>query len=105
MADLETKKLFENEKVAVWERTLDPGASTGTHTHSHDYVYHVVEGSTLEVSANDGKAFRLDAQAGSTVYVGIDGDQIVAGDIRAPATHEAKNIGDTRYREILVEFK
>ena len=100
-----TTKLFENEKVAVWERVIEPGDSTGTHTHLHDYVFHVVEGSTLEVPDSDGNTVRLEAETGLTMYVGLDGDEIVTEEMRGPATHDAKNIGDTRYREILVELK
>ena len=33
------------------------------------------------------------------------GQDLVAGDLRIPATHDARNVGSTRYREILVETK
>ena len=31
MADVGTTKLFENEKVVVWEMVLEPGEKTGVH--------------------------------------------------------------------------
>jgi len=29
MADIATTKIFENDKIAVWEMVLEPGESTG----------------------------------------------------------------------------
>ena len=46
MAEIGTKKIFENEKFALWEMVLEPGERTEVHTHSHDYVFYVLEGST-----------------------------------------------------------
>src|SRR6266404_1130367 len=104
MADIATKKLFENDKVVVWEMVLEPGESTGVHTHLHDYLFYVIEGSTGEVTDKDGKFLaRLEMKTGDTMSFRLDGDEFVAGDLRVPATHNAHNVGRTRYREILVE--
>ena len=35
----------------------------------------------------------------------LEGDELVGGDLRVPAIHNARNIGPTRFREILVETK
>jgi beta-alanine degradation protein BauB len=45
-AAIATKKIFENDKIAVWDMVLAPGESTGLHTHQHDYMFFVIEGST-----------------------------------------------------------
>ena len=106
MADVGTTKLFENEKVVVWEMVLEPGEKTGVHTHGNDYLFYANEGSTVEVMDEDGEVLdELEITTGSVMYLSIDGDELVAGENRFPATHDAKNIGTTRYREILVEFK
>ncbi len=106
MADVATTKLFENERVAVWEMLLAPGESTGLHTHDREYFFHVLEGSTLRTSDGNGERVGdFEFKTGSTNWISIEGDEVVLGSTRAPATHDAKNLGSTRYREILVEFK
>ncbi len=106
MADIATKKIFENDKIAVWEMVLEPGESTGVHTHSHDYVFYVIEGSTGEVTDKDGNVLgNLELKAGDTMSFRLEGEEVVAGELRVPAIHSSRNIGTTRYREILVETK
>lgn len=106
MADVATKKLLENDKVTVWEMVLEPGESTGIHTHEHSYIIQVLEGSTLEATDADGvSAGELALNEGETYWVLVENGEVVLGDLRASATHDAKNIGSNRYREILVEVK
>ncbi|MEM9624468.1 MAG: hypothetical protein AAF993_22700 [Pseudomonadota bacterium] len=106
MADVGNKKLFENDRVVVWELLLEPGESTGVHTHRHDYFFQVLEGSTLRTLTSDGESLGdFDFATESTVWLDSDGDALVFGDSRVPATHSAVNVGDRRYREILVELK
>ncbi len=106
MSGVGTKTVFENDKVIVWEMTLAPGESTGQHTHEHEYFFQVISGSTLETVSDKGASLgKFDFQTGSTHYLTLEGDQLVYGDIRVPATHEAVNVGDSQYHEILVELK
>ena len=106
MADIATKRIFENDKITVWEMVLEPGESTGVHTHLHDFVVYVLEGSTGEATDKDGNVLgRLELASGDTMAFTLDGDEIVQGEIRFPATHGARNVGETRYREILIETK
>ena len=106
MAEIGSKKVFENDRVAVWEMTLEPGESTGVHTHTNTYFFQVIEGSTLKTRGADGTDYGdLPVAAGDTVFVEVDGDEIRVGEFTGPATHEAVNVGDTRYFEILVELK
>ena len=106
MSDIATTKLFENDKIAVWEMVLEPGESTGVHTHLHDYVFFVIDGSTAEVTDKDGKSLaKLEMKAGETMSLRLEGQDLISGDLRLPATHDARNVGTTRYREILVETK
>ena len=39
-----TEKLFENDRVIVWETRLRPGEKGDLHEHKHDYVIVVLEG-------------------------------------------------------------
>ena len=106
MADIATKKLFENEKIAVWEMVLEPGESSGLHTHLHPYIFYVLEGSTGEVTDKDGQSCgALEMEPGFTMFFQLIGKELVAGDFRIPVTHSARNVGKTRFREILVETK
>jgi quercetin dioxygenase-like cupin family protein len=106
MPDIATKKVFENDKISVWEMVLEPGESTGVHTHSHDYVFYVIEGSTAKVTDHDGKLIdTFELGAGEVMSFRLEGDELVGADLRIPATHDACNIGSSRYREILVESK
>ena len=46
-----TRKLFENDEIIMWEFLLEPGEATSCHTHVHDYVFHVLEGSREQIEA------------------------------------------------------
>jgi hypothetical protein len=105
MAEIATSKIFENEKISLWEMVLEPGESTGVHTHSRDYVFHVIEGSTLELADGAGTSLgKLEMKIGDTMSLRLEGRELVAGDSRFPVTHSARNVGSSRYREILVEI-
>ena len=92
MTDVGTKLVFENERVRVWEFTLQPGESIEPHRHDYDYLFYPIEGGKLEVTRDSG-INRLTLNAGE-VYFRKGGD-----------THAAKNVDDHRYHEVLVELK
>ncbi len=106
MAEIATTKMLENDRATVWELVLEPGESTGVHTHEHSYIIQVLEGSTLEATDAEGSlAGTLELKEGETYWVPVENGEVVLGELRAPATHNAKNVGQSRYREILVEVK
>ena len=92
MADVGSKLVFENERIRVWEFTLQPGETIDAHKHEHDYFFYPIEGGTLEVTRDSGEV-RATLEAGM-VYYRNGGD-----------THAAKNVDDHRYHEVLVELK
>jgi len=109
MADVGTRKVYENDDVALWEFFLEPGENTKLHTHTRDYVFYVIEGSTLKVfdaEGNDAGEFPL--ATGQVMALRLRGEELaiegVEG-IAVPATHTAQNIGDTPYKEFMVELK
>jgi hypothetical protein len=101
--------ILENERVALWEFVLEPGARTPCHTHHGDYVFYVLEGSTLEVFGEHAEfLFAFEAGTGEAFAFACENGQLVStdgGGLRAPATHSARNAGKRRYREILIETK
>lgn len=107
MTGVGTTKLFENDDVIVWDFRLEPGESTGLHTHELPYFFRVVAGSTLAISAADGSPLGdIEFETGMTRSLTIEGDQLITqlgGQV--PVTHAAKNIGTVSYHEILVEVK
>ena len=92
MAEVGSKLIFENERIRVWEFTLQPGETIDTHKHEHDYFFYPIEGGTLEVTRATGVT-RATLEAGQ-VYYRKGGD-----------SHAAKNVDDHRYHEVLVELK
>ena len=89
-----TKLLYENDQVKVWEFALEPGEAIPMHTHSMDYLFHVYQGSTLEVSFPDDQPKREIA--------------LKDGDVRfipKGGRHTARNVGKQKYIEVLVELK
>ena len=109
MSGVGTHKVFENDRIVLWHLDLEPGDQVHRHTHDKDYVVHIVSGSTLEVYGPEGELLdTVELEAGSTTFFKVDGDQIVTdrpGYPPVPATHSARNVGTTSFREVLIEFK
>ena len=106
VAEIATTKLFENDKIIVWEMVLEPGESSGLHTHSHSYLFHVIEGSMGEVTDKNGNhCGTLAMEPGFTMFLQLKGQELASEEFRIPITHSARNVGKTRFREILVETK
>ena len=109
MAGVGTGKVFENDRVVVWHLDLEPGEESGRHTHKMDYLVRVVSGARLEVFGPDGESLEtVELEAGDVTSFRIDGDQLVSdrpGYPPVPATHNARNVGTTPFREVLIEFK
>lgn len=90
--DVGTKLIFENHRVKVWEFTLQPGEDIGFHTHQNDYLILPIETSMVEVTRGD--SVEVGEYAGGDVIWRERGE-----------THNAKNVGEKRYYQLLVELK
>jgi hypothetical protein len=44
-----SEKIFENDKVIVWNFELQPGEVTLLHTHEHAYMWYSIHGAPLQV--------------------------------------------------------
>ncbi len=91
-----TRLLFENDRVRVWDLRLEPGESTGLHRHTTDYLYVVIGGGTLQGVSGDGA--RKPAES-------MDDGEVRFRDIDGEDVHEAINVGDAPWRNIIVELK
>jgi len=109
MVGVGTRKVFEDDRVIVWHLDLQPGEHGDRHTHKLDYVVKVISGSTLEVAGPDGEVLdTVILESGGAVAFRVQGDLILAdrpGYPAVPATHSARNIGSSTFREVLIEFK
>lgn len=88
-----TRLLFENEYTRVWEVVLEPGERQPLHRHELPYLVIPIEGGQGKITAVDGQVRLTDEHPGDVVFQ-------PAGQV-----HELQNVGTTRYRNRLVEFK
>ena len=109
MGEVGSYKVFENEKIIIWELILGPSEQTACHTHQHDYIFYVLEGSTLEVfNRNEDFLFSFASNTGDAFAFKCQNGQLVSSDnkdLQVTATHSARNAGASRYREMLIETK
>ncbi|HEX2886650.1 hypothetical protein [Vineibacter terrae] len=111
MAGVGTEKVFENDKVIVWNFVLAPGEETPMHTHEHAYMWYAIAGAPLQIYDEHGNDLGVfDVPTGGIFSLKLeDGFLEVLSEngkgARVPATHKARNIGKTAYREVLVEYK
>ncbi len=99
LGNVATRLLFENDRVRIWEMDLPPGERSATHRHDLDYVLVQIEGDRIAAIPEPDSSgpyrhyIEAEVEAGKTRY-------IVRGGIETSV-----NIGERRYREILIELK
>lgn len=82
---------LDNERVRVFEATLQPGVKENMHSHPSSIIY-VLTGGRVRNHLPDGTTGEATYTAGQTVY-------------RDPTTHWAENIGKTTIHLVVVELK
>ena len=111
MAGVGTEKVFENDKVAVWNFELAPGEETPMHTHERSYMWYAISGAPLQIFDENGNDLgTLDVPTGGIFSLRVENGEIEVlsepgKGMRVPARHKARNVGPTPYREVLVEYK
>lgn len=111
MAGVGTTKVFENDKVIVWNFVLAPGEETPMHTHEHSYMWYAIEGAPLQVFDEQGHDLgTLEVPTGAIYSIKLENGTLEVMSepgkgVKVPATHKARNVGKTAYREVLVEYK
>ncbi|HWP01883.1 MAG TPA: hypothetical protein VNL96_00355 [Gemmatimonadaceae bacterium] len=85
--------VFENEYVRIWEVALAPGQVQPYHRHDLPYLVIPLEGGESLITNIFGQERRVSERVGDCVF-------------RPPGeTHELRNVGNTHYRNRLIEFK
>ena len=89
--------LFEDDRVKIWELILEPGEASDLHRHDHDYYLVISEGDLVAGIAH----------ATSDVDSFVGKVPVIGNTVAVPkgATEWALNVGEKRYREILIELK
>ena len=99
LGDVATRVVHENEKVRIWEMTLEPGERSAVHEHTMDYILVFLEGDRIGVIPEPDTAGEFTSEVdfapplGKAIYV------------RGGGIETAVNRGTERYREILIELK
>ena len=99
MGDVATRVLFENDRVRIWEMDLPAGEASPVHRHDLDYVLVQISGDRIAGVYEPDSAgpytgvVEADVVAGQVIYIDRGGIEV------------AKNIGNERYHEILIELK
>lgn len=111
MAGVGTEKIFENDRIIMWNFTLQPGEESPLHTHEHSYMWYTISGAPLQVFDEHGNDLgTLDVPTGAVYSLKLDNGFIEVlsewgKGVRVPAKHKARNAGTTPYREVMVEYK
>lgn len=90
--------VFENDRVRVWELTLDPGADSPVHQHEHDHLLIQVAGDRIAVVPEP------DTQSRYKDYLEADVRPGQVAFVRKGGIETARNVGDEPYKEIIVEL-
>ena len=92
LGEIGTEVLMENERVKVWNLLIEPGQRTSWHRHDLDYVIVVTEGTTLQVTFDDGRVEDRDYKLGDICFF-------------PRSTHYVANTGNSRYQNVIIELK
>lgn len=93
--------VFEDDRVRVWELSLEPGAESHVHEHPHDYLMICIEGDRIAAEATPGQT---NPYGGPGDYVDIPTQPGHVVFVEGGVTENAINSGTTRYRNLIVEL-
>jgi len=99
LGNIGTTLLFENDRVRVWELALVPGAKSDIHRHDLDYLIVQLEGDRIAAAPE------LDSGGKHTEYIEVQAEPGKVSYMTRGGIETAINVGQRRYREILIELK
>jgi hypothetical protein len=94
-----TRLLHEDERLKIWELSLEPGEQTAPHEHLLDHVIVILEGDRIAAVPHARSTGRSADYIEAEVQPGAWYVQKKGG------LEAARNVGKARYREILIELK
>jgi beta-alanine degradation protein BauB len=99
LGDIGTHLLFEDDEIRIWDLCLDPGEESAPHRHKCDYVIVDVAGDKIAAKAVPGYPMEYGD------YIEAPVEQGHAIFLQQGSVETALNVGEKRYRNVLVEFK
>jgi beta-alanine degradation protein BauB len=91
-----TRLLFENERIRVWDITLEPGQRLPFHRHRTSYFYRCESGGRLRVRTPEGDDAEYESSLDEVHFHKIGPDDLVV--------HDLENVGETTVRFTTVEL-
>ncbi len=86
---------WENESVRVWHLELGPGETSPLHTHSHPYLFVVLESARTVTRFGSGELSEDEDPVGAVVWAGLD---------EGTRTHTLRNVDSKRYVNRVIEL-
>jgi quercetin dioxygenase-like cupin family protein len=91
-----TRLLFENDRVRVWDLTLEPGERLPFHRHRTSYFYRCEAGGRLRVRTPEGEETEYESPVDEVHFHEISPGELVV--------HDLENVGETTVRFTTVEL-
>ncbi len=102
--DVGTVKLFENERIRVWDMCVVPGSDTSFHQHKHDYIFLQIGDGLCTTESVDPVTGEV-STSGSVSAVSARSCTWSTSSEETPKIHRLSNAHPTdNYRQILIEF-
>ena len=86
------KVVLENDRVRVIEIEVEPGASTGMHSHAGDQLVVFLSGGQATQTNADGSSKTMERKPGEVAWSG-------------PVTHDTRNSGKQKVHTLVIELK
>jgi len=103
MGEVGTKKLFENERVIVWEMRLAPGEKEQVHRHERDYLMIQISGDRVAADFEPESKGTWAAMAGTRLEGEVSNGTVLFAE--RGGVESAINVGNEEFYEIIVELK
>jgi quercetin dioxygenase-like cupin family protein len=102
--DVGTVKLFENDRIRVWDMCVEPGGDTSYHKHVHPYIFLQIGSGLCTTEGVDPATGEVTA-SGSVSTVGAKSCTWSDSSEENPKIHKLINAdAENNYRQILIEF-
>ena len=93
--EVATTLLLENDRVRIWDLTLEPGERAPFHCHAVPYFFVCVAGGEAVTRFPNGHLVEMTYRDGDTWFTDLE---------HGPEVHDLENVGDTTLRFTTVEL-